>query len=1011
MAALILLTALLVVMARHSASAGRVPRRLIYVALVLPAVGLLASGFLSNTDKQTRIDVRFAGYRIPFNEVRRCGSKLDPAAGGFWLGGGTRWADDKHFDRISFPGYRWHLAELCRQNKDEAASLAVFRPGEQVSYVNFVGTFAPTSDIDTQRLFIATDSGHDATRGCLRIGGTFVPMRTFTDFIEREARRDQALRPPPTIRARVVRLFRPVTPIGDVFCVDASTPAPRRCTGSGAPVYLWQENEGLFSSRWMAVPTNGVTWCACDGSKEVDARQEVTVPLPKVPGKGTWTAWKRAASAVTLRMLTRRTSGGVADQNVPIALNRFDIPPLRLGTTYELRLARIGMDLVVILEEPSVQLRMTDLFGPSKVQLEQGAFDILFKTPTGDEMLSVDLSSSADHLLPKTALEAVRARVIIPLEGDLFSIRVAGGSPEKHHFGDVFPLDVGQAAHDLVPLLLLRRVSAPIGTYVLPLLASLLLVFVATVEQRGDSAIDGRWVLAPLIMALLVVRFALSTRMLADDYSSPDALAVWVTNGTLLFIGPCLLFAASTSLRGRKKRSMKRAAELYETEPQSRPQRVRSAIGEWWRGLRKREQTPIVEWAVIACACAIAWLAMTLHGLNAALPVVEKLGATILVTILAGAVARGVFGVMDTSSVDSGINLLYEPHKRRWSASPLALQALVGGLLYIAGRALLTLPFGSQEQLPWGIRVDVLSLPVTAGLFAAFTRPAESYRRQRSRLITLLIVYGLCFGAVAALFNDFGLVWVGGMALVLALPAACGQRMPAYAAAAVLFAILFLSPIAAPRWFVGGMRSVMGRTQAVGQAGDRVVFADDLQVARSRDYYRLLDGNQPEQVEAIPSQLAREVVIERERTRYQSLDGAWRDSFRAETAPHSPWTGAGFLQGRAVTGDATFVRASRSDYVYPMYVRAEFGSIGLLALLAVYAAIFLAAALPSVDRGRAPLALWAAALATGTAFFMMGGTSRLFPFSGKWPLLLSFASSSDAALALTLFVLMAVEQE
>ncbi|HEV7428680.1 MAG TPA: hypothetical protein VGQ46_20175 [Thermoanaerobaculia bacterium] len=1011
MAVLILLTAVLVVIVRQSAYAGRVPRRLIYAALVLPAVGLLLSVLLSSADKRTRIDVRFAGYRIPLNEVRDCSVTQDPFAGGFWLGGGARWADDKQIDRISFPGYRWHLADVCHPTNDESATLSVYKPGEQVSYVNFKGTFGPTSDIDTQRLFIDPEAGGGASRGCLRIRGQLVPMRTFTDFVQREAGRDRALRPPPTMRARVVRFFQPAAPTGDVFCVDASTPTPRRCIGGGVPLYLWRESDGLFSSRWKAVPSNGVTWCACDGKNEGDAQQKVTMPLPKVPGKGTWAAWKRAASGVTLRMLTRRTSGGVADQNVPIALDRFDVSPLRLGTPYELRLARIGTDLVVILEEPSVQLRMTDLFGPSQVQLEEGAFDILFKTPSGDEMLSVDLSSTADHLLPKTALEAVRARAIIPRDGDLFSIRVAGGSPEKHRFGDVFPLEVGQSARGLVPFLLLRRVSAPLGTYVLPLLASLLLVFVATFEQRGDPTIDGRWLLAPPMMALLVVRFALSTRMLADDYSSADALAVWVTNGALLFIGPCLLFVASTSLRGQKKRSAKRAAELYETQTQSRPQRLRSAAAQWWRGLRTRQDTPLVEWAVVAGACTIAWLAMTLHRLGATLPIAGKLAATVLVTILAGAAARVVFGGMDTASLDSGTSLLYEPRKRRWSASPLALQALIGGLLYIAGRALVTMPFGSQEQLPWGIRVDVLSLPVAAALFAAFTRPTESYRRQMSRLIALLIVFGLCFGAVAALFNDFGLVWVGGMALVLALPAACGLRMPAYGAAGILFALLFLSPIAAPRWFVGGMRYVMGRTQGIGQGAGRVVFPDDLQVARSRDYYRLLDGNQPEQVEAIPSQLAREVVIERERTLYQSLDGAWRDSFRAETAPHSVWTGAGFLQGRAVAGDATFVRAARSDYVYPMYIRAEFGSLGLLALLAMYAAVFFAAALPSVDRGRARLSLWAAALATGTAFFMIGGTSRLFPFSGKWPLLLSFASSSDAALALTLFVLMAVEHE
>jgi hypothetical protein len=79
MAVLILLTAVLVVIVRQSAYAGRVPRRLIYAALVLPAVGLLLSVFLSGADKRTRIDVRFAGYRIPLNEVRDCKVTQDPS--------------------------------------------------------------------------------------------------------------------------------------------------------------------------------------------------------------------------------------------------------------------------------------------------------------------------------------------------------------------------------------------------------------------------------------------------------------------------------------------------------------------------------------------------------------------------------------------------------------------------------------------------------------------------------------------------------------------------------------------------------------------------------------------------------------------------------------------------------------------------------------------------------------------------------------------------------------------
>ena len=82
--------------------------------------------------------------------------------------------------------------------------------------------------------------------------------------------------------------------------------------------------------------------------------------------------------------------------------------------------------------------------------------------------------------------------------------------------------------------------------------------------------------------------------------------------------------------------------------------------------------------------------------------------------------------------------------------------------------------------------------------------------------------------------------------------------------------------------------------------------------------------------------------MERERVRYQSLEGAWRESFRSDPSvrSRSTFSGAGFLRSRPVVGDPTFVRAARSDYVFPTYLRAEFGTAGALSVLIVYAALF-----------------------------------------------------------------------
>ncbi|MEO8380744.1 MAG: hypothetical protein ABI779_13860, partial [Acidobacteriota bacterium] len=753
-------------------------------------------------------------------------------------------------------------------------------------------------------------------------------------------------------------------------------------------------------------------------------------------------AWKNGAARVTLRMITRRTVGGVADQSVAIPTDAFDPLPLRLGTRYDLGFARMGPDLIIIVEDPSVQLRMPDLYGGAPVEVAAGAFELTFGPPPGEELLVVDLSSPADHLSPKTVFEQVQARMAIPESGDEFSVTAQGRPAQKRRFNEVFALDVSRDPSVARPLLLVRRVSAPAMTYVLPLFAALLLILGTLLDRTRTPLLGARWLFAPLLLALLDLRFAMATRWLLNEYSSSEALRNWIVNGAYLLIAPPVLLLVAALLRSRgagvarAKSSTKDLYTLPDTpakaaapanaaapakrslEWHALATRARAGGAALMARLRDREVLPLAQWLAIAAASTAVWVALAGGERPDALASATKVLPTLLVAALAASLAWAAFRWVsrwtESAAGDRdpfGFGKPVRGSKLDRILRPLFVRALVVGAVFLIVRAL-TYFTGSQEQLPGNIRVDVLALPLSVALLAAFTRPGEAGRAAWARFLALGALFVVLFGVAGGMMNDFGLLWIGGMAFVLALPAAVGERVYAYGASLALFVILFLSPLFAPSPFREAMRLLAGNRQDVGTAPSAVRFTDDLQVSRDRDYYRLIDANQPAAVTAIPSQLAREVVIERERVRYQSLDGAWREPFRSDTTPHSPWTGAGFLRGRAVVGDPTFMRAARSDYVFPTYLRAEFGTFGLLTAVVLYVGLFICGALGTVDRMRAsPLALWATAMAAGTGLFMLGGTAGIFPFSGKWPLLLSFASQSDAALGLALLMLALVEKD
>ncbi len=1005
---------------------------IVWIAALLPALGLIAAAFLGRNSDRERIDVQFVGYRIPMTRILKCGTlgKNIATARGVWIGGGRRWPEDSA-DVISLPGYRGRLAEICRAN-DELVVRQV-RPGETwYQLPSQKWGLQDTNDIDTQHLLLRGPAD-TVERSCITFKGATVSTSAIIEFAKRE--RAGAIRKTPAsgVRAGLLKRFRGWPEDDQVACVDIGSGKPKACaadlTSSVAPVFAWP-TERMVTGGWDFVPPRGAVWDDCGGKNGIAPDQAVTLKLKQLARGARWSAWKDAAAGVTLRMVTRRTVGGVADQSVALPTDVFEPLPLRLGTRYELGFAQLGPDLVVVHEDPSVQLRIPDLYGGAPMEVKEGEFELTFNSPPGEELLVIDLSSRADHLAPKAIFEHVQARVTVPQEGQEFSVTAQGRPAEKRRFNEVFALDVSRDPSAIRPLLLIRRVSPPMTAFVLPLVAALMLIGATLMDRSSYPLLDARWLFAALLLALLDLRFAMSTRWLLNEYSSPEALRNWVVNGAYLLIGPPFALLIATLLRRGRAivTAAKSSKDLYtlptsassaapssgaatpRTRWSDRPRKFLSAVV---ARFRERDLLPLAQWNCIAIASTAVWILFAGGETPDAGAAVRKLLPTLFIAAIATAAAWGAYRLA-SNWVERGRGtedpFQFKKKKAERPKMGFFARAAVVGVLFLLIRAL-TYFTGSQEQLG-GIRVDVFALPLSAAILAAFTRPSELGRAAWGRFLALGLLFVILFGLAGGMMNDFGLVWVGGMAFVLALPAATGNRPYAYAASLAIFFLLFISPRVAPSPFREAMRLLAGNRQEIASAAGTVKITDDLQVSRDRDYYRLIDANQPEAVTAIPSQLAREVVIERERVRYQSLDGAWREAFRSESSPHSPWTGAGFLRGRAVIGDPTFTRAARSDYVFPTYLRAEFGSLGLLAAVTLYVAMFVCGALGTIDRLRAlPVALWSMAMAAGTGLFMLGGTSGIFPFSGKWPLLLSFASNSDAALGLALIVLALVERE
>ena len=1000
-------------------------RILLALALLAPPVGLLISGMTGEGRSRDRIDVQFVGMRVPVARLLPCGQSTPLSEGGVWIGGGARRTDDLTPDVLAVPGYRPRLIELCRDQPAAGAavsSIIVMRAVEEGKSI-IAQQLIEADGADTQRV-VLTGPGQDSApkAECLRRNNNQITrIDAITDDLWAARKRELASRTERGVRGWL-RDHSPFGGLGEpsVYCADLTTATPARCRDpltSGAPTaMLWADRRITGMKTWSIVPPRDAQWCACDGSSSRSAVQAIRMDPAALDARETWGAWRRAAAPVTFRMINRRTVASVADQSVVVPADSVAPPAFWLGREYVLRIGTSGSDLILMFEEPSVQLRLDDLFGgATRHVLPDGVFDVTFGAPKGDELLVADLAAPADRLLPKPAFADLHARVSITEKGDDLTVAAGGHAPQKLSFGDIFTVPVRNADAPK-PMLVIRRVSAPQTTYAIPLLAALLLVIGLYAESNIRGDVERYWLVIPAMSALLQYRFALATRDLVNGWSTDAAVRVWIQDGAWLLAGPALLVAVVWLLRrvGRPRASAqpptpsrlpakataptpviapakRRWATTSAPAPATRNPRF-ARVRAMFRRISGNVPAPLL-WIAPLTACALVW---TIVGprINAErVDTLSSLFKTSLAIVVATWAAWWIYRASKSERA-AGLHTLG--------------RAFLFAAMYIVAR-FFSYAAGSQEQV-FGMRVDVLSLPAAAALLAAFTHYG-GFSRQRWRAGALMILTISCFGVVALFHNDFGLLWLGAMAVALALPATFSGSRWAWGMAAVVFFIAFVAPGLAPEPFRNAWRALRQNQQTVTSGATTVEFEDKLQVARERDYYRLLDANHPELVEAIPSQLAREVVIERERVRYQSMDGALRHAFRGEQVKASPWLGAGFLHGRSTSGDPTFVRAARSDYVYPTYVRAEFGTLGLFAIIALYVALF-AAATASLD-GSTPsaLALWSAAIGVGTAFFMIGGSARLFPFSGKWPLFLSFASSSDIALGLVLCALSCLEED
>jgi hypothetical protein len=1024
---------------------------LLLVSIFVTPVGVSLSMSLARDAPRTRVNFAFIGYRVPLAQIVTCGSPADVNAnGGVWIGGGERRERDPSPDLIAIPGYRPHLLQVCSPGTPFQAETLTVRA---VSPGNELDLTTPATGMHTQRVALA-GLDHATTEGawregkCLLAGTTRISKETIENFAARTWREDLAKMP--RSRARLLGSMRRAPADGPaVYCVDISSGNPARCAAELADpkraVFLWRAG-----GNWVGVAPEGMQSCDCDTGAPVAGERTVTIPLHRLrAGEIITDDERRELPGFETRMISRAYAGGSADTGVPRDASAFAPAPYRLGKRRQVRIARTASDLLIFVDEPQVQLRSDDLFGREVEALGQGELDLIFGNSTGREVLVVDLAASPEDLLPKPVFREWITRISIERDFARYVERSTGSLPRGHRLGEIatFGTDGGRVR----PLIVVERALPPHTTWILPLAAALLIAVVIMLLATRRYRFGAAWDVLALAFFLLTLRWMLSTRVKLDMPGAVDPHIDWIVSGTNLFILPPLVVAAAIVLTrywrafhdAKETRTLWRIVREGGTPRKDHEDRLAATAG----------------WSIAGLAAAVAWILYACSTLGAVLdvgfalilPTVAALAATLLAVALYIAIMRIQRPAEEeaTPAQTQGNQTEAAPAQAatppptlarfdeapRWTKKQkqkgkkpfrLALRkpdvrrlprwfitswtgiALLAGVLFILVRVG-AMALGSQEEIAGGMRTDVLFVPAAAAALAALSR--EPGRSEGSRLFGISLFGALAFAGVGMAVNDLGLIWLGGMAIIFCLPFV--SQLPRWAAALAIlyFFLAFLSPKLVPALFLKALEAREG-TSTIGTSPNEITFRDELQVRRDRDHYRMLDTVQSDLVEKTPSQLAREVVLDRERVRYQATNGAWREGLRATGTAGSLWLGSGYLQSKPIVGNATFRDAARSDYVYPLYVRSEFGLIGLGAMVLVYAALFLIAPARRNKAGSATrLALWSLGIAAGTALFMIGGTSGLYPFSGKWPLLLSIGSNSDLALGLALLILGATETD
>jgi hypothetical protein len=971
--------------------------------LVQPPLGMAIALWRVPPASRARADVRVLGYDVPWERVQTCSEPADvKGRKGIWIGGGERWPSDSEPDTIILPGFRSHLIEICRE--EELVKARVVSPGTQFasSQAWQFGTnprpyFSLVASDGLYFQMVTLNGGATATTiplersDCLSVpGGPSIKASDAIEYVVQQANDEakaQATKARTWLLSQIER--RPAPERNYVFCLDLAR-GLKRCdpgtTDLREMMFLWR-SAGVrpiaAGEKWQAVLPAGASRTCSSGGPAIP--EEVPVNVERFGNKTAFTErFIEKLPAVRIRMVARRTRGGAADVTVPLENDRFSPAAFRLGAEHILHFARQDDRLLIFAPEQSVQIRYDDLFGPAPyLASPEGEFTLVFGDHPGDDLLVADLAAATDGLQPKLAFGNLPVRVRIPdLYSTRFSATLPGMRPEWHSIGAIVSVSSAPAVTDHPQpsvLISVNRITAPAGLWLVSLISALLVLAAWIWSAAAEPWHYARWTTIGLLSLVLNMRMLLAAR---EVMATPRGAAYgdFLLAACFLLVGPLVLAIPWGTLR---------------------------RTGVQWSGARPRPRRLALFILLEAGLCAAGLAAAvgsidmpTVFGLTAS--VLGGLGKTALATglgVFAGSVAYGWTARRARTSATGGGAAFAGPQPGQFGKGVRI--AIAAGALYLGARLVLMF-LGYQESLPLGLKLDVLFLPIAAGIFSAVTGSAST--RSYPTITSVLIVYALAFIATGFAVNDLGLWWVGGMAVVLALPFVARRQVQAMAVAAIVLGIFFFGPKLIPSEAVHLLRYLpAGSNLEVN--GSKVTVPDPLQANRQRDHYRMLDAIAPENLDDIPSQVAREVTIEHERLRYQALGGAWREGFRERTNRAGPWFGAGPMQARPIFGEPTFQQAAKSDYVYLLYLRAEYGTFGVLGLALAYAALFVAAAHEGSPASKRPLGLWALALGVGCGLFMLGGTHGLFPFSGKWSLFLAIASPSDVSLGMALLIL------